>query len=388
MSFQPSASSQNCAKLSRDLGLLLTAALVVLCAAWTPVAQAAGPDTSGPDAIGITSWSDETLVNTTTAGDQWTYFWSIRTVAVQPDGSFIQVWIDTGGLDGQAQGVFGQRFNASGARVGGEFQVNTLTSGSQGNATIAVAPDGSFIVAWDGPGSSTDVFAQRFTKDGVKIGDEFLLNTTVSGGQQYPEMDFFPDGTFVAAFVDGSQTVLQRFDAIGRTIGQETRISSGTGAVVMDSLTVRPDKLVFLTWTDCGRCLRPVVHQHPSAHRPSAKLNQTTTGTQEYSIARVDGEGNIVVVWESDGQDGSGMGVYGRRYDASFTPLGDEFALTTNPRPAPSSSRRWRCTHPAPFSSPGRITTTVTAAARRAVIPGPRCGCGCSTRTASGSAAR
>lgn len=46
----------------------------------------------------------ESLVNTTTTGDQWAYFWSVRTVAVQPDGSFIQVWIDRSGLDGQEIG--------------------------------------------------------------------------------------------------------------------------------------------------------------------------------------------------------------------------------------------------------------------------------------------
>src|SRR6266487_182889 len=128
--------------------------------------------------------TNETRVNTTTAGDQYGYWWSVRTIAVQPDGGYIIVWIDAGGNDGQGNGIYGQLFDASGAKVGSEFLVNTTTSGDQYSPSVAVAPDGSFLVAWEGPGSSIDVFAQRFSKTGVKVGPEFLLNTGVSGNQR------------------------------------------------------------------------------------------------------------------------------------------------------------------------------------------------------------
>lgn len=42
----------------------------------------------------------------------------------------------------------------------------------------------------------------------------------------------------------------------------------------------------------------------------------------------VDRKGRVVLVWESPNQDGDGWGVYGRRFDASFKPLGDEFRLS------------------------------------------------------------
>ena len=45
----------------------------------------------------------------------------------------------------------------------------------------------------------------------------------------------------------------------------------------------------------------------------------------------VDAKGNFVVAWESSGQDGSGNGVYYRRYDKNFNPLSDnEIVITTN----------------------------------------------------------
>ena len=165
----------------------------------------------------FTSVTNETLVNTTTAGEQWAYWWSVRTVAVQPDGGYISIWIDNNGLDGSAQGIFGQRFTAAGAKVGGQFLVNTTTNGDQFSPSVAVAPNGTFLVAWEGPGTSTDVFGQFFSKNGVKIGTEFLLSTVVIGNQKSPEVQYYPDGTFVAGYVDGGQSVLQRFDAEGRT---------------------------------------------------------------------------------------------------------------------------------------------------------------------------
>ena len=278
----------------------------------------------------FTTLTNETLVNTTTAGEQWLYWWSVRTLALQADGSYIIVWIDNNGLDGNTEGIFGQRFNASGAKVGGEFQVNTTFSGQQFSPTIAVAPDGSFIVAWEGPGSGIDVFAQRFTKDGVKVRGEFLLNTTVSGSQTSPELQFYPDGTWVAGFVDASQSVLQRFDTDDRTIGQETRISSGTGAVVLDGLCVRPDNSVLLTWTSSGDVYGQFFDANLQPISAQILMNTYLTGTQQYSIPRVYGDGGFVVVWESAGQDGSGNGIYGRRFDKNFNPLGGEFAITTN----------------------------------------------------------
>src|SRR5207302_1760824 len=40
-----------------------------------------------------------------------------------------------------------------------------------------------------------------------------------------------------------------------------------------------------------------------------------------------DPAGDTVVVWESQGQDGAGYGVYGQRYTAAGVALGGEFAV-------------------------------------------------------------
>ena len=42
-----------------------------------------------------------------------------------------------------------------------------------------------------------------------------------------------------------------------------------------------------------------------------------------------DSSGNFVVVWRSNGQDGSFYGIFGQRYASSGTPLGPEFPVNT-----------------------------------------------------------
>ena len=62
---------------------------------------------------------------------------------------------------------------------------------------------------------------------------------------------------------------------------------------------------------------------------PEFRVNTYTTGYQAFPVVAADASGAFVVVWASDGQDGSGFGVFGQRYDAGGAPLGSEFRVNT-----------------------------------------------------------
>jgi hypothetical protein len=55
------------------------------------------------------------------------------------------------------------------------------------------------------------------------------------------------------------------------------------------------------------------------------QVNTYTSITQGYPSVAVDGAGNFVVVWTSSGQDGSSYGVFGRRFNSAGTALATEF---------------------------------------------------------------
>src|SRR5688572_25448773 len=70
------------------------------------------------------------------------------------------------------------------AVAGPEFRVNANTAGSQAAAAVAADADGDFVVAWeDDDGGLHGIFAQRFSRAGVALGGEFRVNTFTTGSQ-------------------------------------------------------------------------------------------------------------------------------------------------------------------------------------------------------------
>lgn len=60
------------------------------------------------------------------------------------------------------------------------------------------------------------------------------------------------------------------------------------------------------------------------------QVNTYTRRDQEDpNIATDPSTGGFQIVWESDGQDGDGLGVYGQSFDSSGTPVGTEFRINT-----------------------------------------------------------
>jgi hypothetical protein len=112
-------------------------------------------------------------------------------VAGMGAGEFVVVWESnnyyTTGPDGSYMGVFGGRFDAAGELVGSEFQVSVYTYGYQ--ETPAIAPAGSgYIVVWSSDpqdGDSNGVFGRRFDASDHG-GDEFQVNLSTPGRQWRP----------------------------------------------------------------------------------------------------------------------------------------------------------------------------------------------------------
>src|SRR6267378_942596 len=94
-------------------------------------------------------------------------------------GGFVIAW-QSNIQDGSSYGIYAQRYNASGVPQGGEFPVNSYTTGAQVKPSVGMDAAGGFVIAWqsDGQdGSSYGVYAQRYNASGVPQGGEFPVNT-------------------------------------------------------------------------------------------------------------------------------------------------------------------------------------------------------------------
>jgi Ca2+-binding RTX toxin-like protein len=132
-------------------------------------------------------------------------------IASLEPGGFVATWSSFGqGGDG-GFGIFGQRFDGNGNKLGGEFHVNSTTPGTQTDSTVIGLSDGGFLVSWtsstgDGSGKGNGVYAQRYDANGAAIGGEFRINVTLNGSQSDPHLAELTSKDLVAIWTstDGS----------------------------------------------------------------------------------------------------------------------------------------------------------------------------------------
>ena len=229
----------------------------------------------------------EWLINGTTAGDQQLFAESNRAVALAPNGTFVVTW-SSAGQDGDGWGVYAQMYDSAGATLGGEFLVNTTTAGDQRNSAIAMDSSGNFVIVWSGQdGGGYGIYGQRFDAAGVAQGGEFLINTTTADDQHLGSVAMDSDGDFVVVWASNNQDgggwgiYGQRFDSAGIAQGGE-----------------------FL-------------------------VNTYTADDQTTPSVAMDSDGNFVVAWQSNLQDGSNWGVYAQRYSAAGVAQGTEFRVNS-----------------------------------------------------------
>lgn len=263
------------------------------------------------------------VINQTTFGNQ-----TAPDVASDGSGSFVVTWVSdhSGNED-----VYMRRFSASGTPLSGEILVtsgNTVaTSGNQSAPSVAMNSAGEFVVAWSGsgPADADGVFARRFNADGTPAGEVFKVNGAAPGSQDSVDVAIAADGSFVITWVDGGAGDIVRArtyaadGAAGAIIGVQTTVYGGVGS---PSVAMDASGNFAVVWGENGRDLdfSAVLLQQFDANGTktgsAVTVNLTTAKDQERPQIAMDATGNFVVTWESDGQDGSGEGIYLRSFEA------------------------------------------------------------------------
>jgi len=285
------------------------------------------------------SGGSEFRVNTWTTHNQL-----LPSLTSLPNGGFVVVWTSYG-QDGSSYGVYGQRFDSNGNKVGSEFRVNTWTTYDQKYPSITSLPNGGFVVVWvsDGQDGSWDgVYGQRFDSNGNKVGSEFRVNTWTTYDQKYPSITSLSNGGFVVVWVsdgqDGSSYGVygQRFDSNGNKVGSEFRVNTWTTdwqeSPSITSLSNGGFVVVWHSLGEDGSGLGVYGQRFDSNGNKVGsefRVNSWTTDLQEYPSITSLPSGGFVVVWQSNGQDGSGLGVYGQRFDSNGNKVGSEFQVNT-----------------------------------------------------------
>jgi hypothetical protein len=194
-------------------------------------------------------------------------------------------------------GAFLTDCNTSTPTFGSEFRVNTYTTDQQLFSDVAMDNSGNFVVTWSSrgqDGSAYGVFAQRYNSVGVPLGTEFQVNTFTTSNQAASSVAMDDAGDFVISWSgggngeDGSGIFARMYNAGGIPQGTELNV------------------------------------------------NTYTTGSQGSPSVAMDGAGDFVISWQSNGQDGDvdGFGnlkgnIYAQRFNSGGIPQGTEFRVNT-----------------------------------------------------------
>jgi hypothetical protein len=262
---------------------------------------------------------------------------ALPSIASDADGDFVVVW-ESDGQDGSGSGIFAQRYNSSGAAQGAEFRVNSTTLYSQSAPAVAMDADGDFVVAWESrvAQGNYDIFAQRFNAAGKAQGGEFRVNTFRPGPQRSPAAGIDAGGNFVIAWQSDGQegpvnlgVYARRFNALGQAQGDEFHVNTATsGNQIAPSVAMDADGDFAIVWSDSEiRAQR--YSARGVAQGDEFRVNTFTTGNQFFPAIAMDARGDFVVAWQSSGQDGSLEGIYAQRFSAAGAPQGGEFRANT-----------------------------------------------------------
>ncbi|WP_146347931.1 calcium-binding protein [Phaeobacter marinintestinus] len=197
-------------------------------------------------------------------------------------GGYTVTWI-TYGRDGSSTSVHTRVFDSAGTPTTPEMQVNTTVESLQYLFDVAALVDGGFVATWlstdDGSG---DIHAQVFDASGSPVGGEIAVNAQTEGSQTGQSVAALDNGGFIVTWSstydeDGYDygIYMQAFDADGTKVGDEMLVNT----------------------TVDYRQFDPVIE------------------TLE--------NGDFVVTWESEHQDGDDQGVFGQVFSVNAVSTGD-----------------------------------------------------------------
>lgn len=278
----------------------------------------------------------EFQVNTHTTYDQ-----KDADIALGSDGSFIVVW-SSYLQDGSSNGIFGQRFDPNGIKIGEEFQINVASSGNQKEPAVAIGAAG-FIVAWQGPGAIEedleDILARRFDPNGLPLGDEFVVNANTFGRQQYADTTMNDDGSFIVVWenldfpAEGEKAIFgQIYDSNGVISGPEFLLNAEASVCRYPSVAAGADGAFAAVWLDdrstnsiLGRLFDP----NGLPKTEAFQVNTARFGSVTSPSIAMDSEGYFVVTWDGDPNLAALDDIHARVFEPNGVPLGEQFLVNT-----------------------------------------------------------
>ncbi len=274
-------------------------------------------------------------VNTTVNGTQ-----NASQVTALAGGGYVVVWFDgSGALGAGTLGeIRGQRFDANGARVGGEYVVDQVTNTNVRAPSVSATANGGFVVAWADLTNGTR--ARVFDQSGSAVTGDFSVQDTLNVNVVETSVATLADGHYMIAWreqIPASGNVPAHYVVRAKIYDATNNAVTGTldfgqpDATVQFSIATAAvgDQFVF-TWSaslPSGTGNPEVFAQRISATGTflgtATQVNTVTANSQSQTTVTALADGGYVVAYSSviSGSDGV---IAFQRFDHQGNKVGDE----------------------------------------------------------------
>ena len=261
---------------------------------------------------------------------------SVPSISIDGSGNFVITWQDD--RNGRYYSdIYAQRYSSDGAALGANFKVNDdQESAAQRDPSISTDGSGNFVITWeDYRNEIGDIYAQRYTSDGSKLGANFKVNDDQRSLHWFPCIFVDDTGNFGIVwqdFRDGySDIYAQRYSSDGTALGPNFKVNDNQEIVRQKFPSISSDGSgnFVITWQDYRNIYTDIYAQRYSsdgtAKGANFKVNDDQgSRSQWYPSISTDGSGNFVITWQDYL---NGNNIYAQRYSSDGSALGINFKV-------------------------------------------------------------
>ena len=227
-------------------------------------------------------------------------------------------------------------------RKWGSEQIVNTSGGFLSGCDVAALVDGTFVAVWQ---ANEQIFGQRFSATGAKLGGEFSVHTAAAGvSQRSPAVSGLGDGgIYVTWLIERSDG---HYDATGKILDQNglerafmepTPFGSTAFADEVDAARIGAGVSTATVWI-AGDEIRGRIFAQNGAAGPEISVNQSTVGIQEQPAVAATSGGLVAFVWVHPSGD---AGIKARIFDTNSVAQTDEFDVGTDTLPKTQPAVAW-----------------------------------------------
>jgi len=252
------------------------------------------------------------------------------------NGGFVVCW--------EQSGIFFRLYDQNGLDLGTKFQVNNNENNHHRMPTVCGLSNGGFVVVWecDLDASGYGIYAKIYDENGTQVGEEFPINSYTKEYQVSASTTSLNDGGFVVCWdsfeQDGSGYGIfgQFFNHLGHKIGTEFQVNSFTHGEQSNSKVQELSNTdIVITYQSKGQdgSNYGIFFQRfdKSGDRKGmeTQVNTYTWDSQYEPRACGLSRGGFLICWESRHQDESSYGIFAQLFDENGVTIGSEFQVNT-----------------------------------------------------------